>query len=92
MKKLIIICLLIGMMSGVVVGMNFDVEEDVKVGTYEYVVRHGDTLNGIVYQEFSESSHYDVRKVVWDIRNVYNDDLDAMLSVGQTINLPEEVK
>ena len=92
MKKLIIIILLVGMASGAVVGMKFDVDEPLKVETYEYIVRSGDTLNGIVYQEYSEYSGYDVREVVWNIRNKYNDDLDAMLYVGQTIKLPKEIK
>jgi nucleoid-associated protein YgaU len=96
MKKLIIIMLLAGMFFGVIGGaMNSwakDVNQSVEdYETYEYTVRSGDTLNGIVYREYSEHSGYDVREVVWEIRNVYNDELDAMLSVGQTINLPKEL-
>lgn len=92
MKKIIISLLLVGMLFGVLGGMNVGSDEGMNMETYEYTVRSGDTLNGIVYQEYSESSHYDVREVVWNIRNVYNDDLSPMLSVGQTINLPKEVK
>jgi len=88
--------LLAGMFFGVIGGgLNSwakdvnDAVEDYK--TYEYTVRSGDTLNGIVYREYSEHSGYDVREVVWEIRNVYNDELSPMLSVGQTINLPKEL-
>lgn len=92
MKKIIISLLLVGMLFGVLGGMNVGSDESMNMKTYEYTVRRGDTLNGIVYSQYSESSHYDVREVVWEIRNVYNDELDAILYVGQIINLPEEVK
>jgi len=96
MTKLIIILLLVGIFFGVLGGAMNSWAKDVNQAvedyeTYEYTVRSGDTLNGIVYREYSEHSGYDVREVVWEIRNVYNDELDAMLSVGQTINLPKEL-